>query len=253
MKDSLMIKKYQTEDIFGTYNLLDEKSFFGTILIDIEDNINISDSSIQYFQKWLDGDPNNPVEQEEMKNNGYQYFKMSPGLENLTIIDVVKIKNDNHKIYKILQNDIDEKYNTRWELNIDIKKILIEYLFGKIKEARTFKSMDYSVFMNNNINDTIYKYIELNMLDRFEFFKIDLYIEYIDIKKNSSYNLIVNKQFDPIYTHHIKRDEFKITNVNMKQDLYLDKLAPLDIFYYQTKPSSEYRFNYYFDISYKKI
>ena len=50
MKDNLMLEKYETESINGTFNLSEEKTFFNTKVMDIEDEVHIIDKSIQYFQ-----------------------------------------------------------------------------------------------------------------------------------------------------------------------------------------------------------
>jgi len=247
MKDNLMLKKYKTEKINGTFNLLEEKTFFGTKVMDIEDEIHVTDRSIQYFQVFTGGTPL------EMINNGYQFSSINQYEEDLFIMDVVQVKYDNHTITKTLQNELEEKFNTRWEIDINIKKILIQYLFGKIKNARTFKSLNYENFSNKNINDSIYSYIDNNLLDRYEFDSIDLYIKYIDIKDNVIYTATAIKQFDPQFNQSVELPNYKVTNANMELDLYLDQLAPIKVLYYQTESSSDFKFDYYYNIHYKKI
>jgi len=247
MKDNLMLKKFKTENVNGTFNLIEEKSFFGTKLMDIEDEIHLTDKSVQYFQVFTGGTPL------EMINNGYQYSIVNLYEETLFIMDVVEIKYDNHNIIKGLQKKTDEEQNTRWEIDIDIKKILSQYLFAKIKESRTFKSMNYDNFSNNNINNSIYEYIDKNLLDRYEFDSIDLFIKYIDIKNNVIYSNSAIKQYDPKFNQSIELPEYKITNTNINLDLYLDKLAPIKVDYYQTESSLQYKFDYYFNLHYKKI
>jgi len=247
MKDSLMLKKYQIEDVSGLYNLKEEKSFFGTKIMDIDDNISITDKSIQYYEIREIGTP------EDELNNGYQYFKLNDILEKITILDVVNIKYENHIISKSLQDSDIEKNNTKWEIKIDIKNILRQYLFGKIKEMRTFKSLSYDLFSNNNINSSIYEYIEMNILDRYELDKIELYVKYINIKDNVVYSNIVFKQYDPLFNQSIELEENLVRNTNLTLDLYLDKLAPITINYSQVKSSSEYKFDYYYNLYFKKI
>lgn len=247
MKDNLILKKYDTENVNGSFNLIEEKTFFNTKVMDIEDEIHITDKSIQYLQIFSGGTSS------EMINNGYQYFEMNQFLETLFIMDVVQVKLDNHTINKLLQTKQDEKNNTRWEININIKEILIEYLFGKIKEARTFKSMSYVDFSTNNINKSIYEYIRVNLLDRYEFDSVELFVKYIDIKNNAVYTALPHKQYDPKYNQSVEETEYKVTNANMKLNLFLDKLAPIKINYFQTKPGLDYKFDYYYNIHYKKI
>ena len=247
MKDSLILKKYKIENVPGTYNLKEEKTFFGTKIMDIEDYIEITDKSIQYYELEISG---TTIEEQ---NNGYQYFKLDTTIEKIVIQDIVGIKNKYHSIKKVTQNQQSEINNTQWEIKIDIKSILKEYIFGKIKERRTFKSIDNTVFINRNINKSIYEYIDLNILDRYELDKIDLYVKYIDIKNNILYSNLVVKQFDPIFNQSIEMDEYLVRNTNIKLDLYLDKLAPITVDYYQIKSSSDYKFDYYFNLYFRKI
>ena len=247
MKDSLMLKKYKVESVSGSYNLTEEKTFFGTKIMDIEDSISITDKSIQYYELDIVGTLL------EEANNGYQYQELNKTIEIVRIFDVVDIKNNNHKIKKTLQDVQSEINNTHWEITIDIKSILRQYLFGKIKEMRTFKSMMNTTFINKNINNSIYNYIDKNILDRYELDKIELYVKYIDIKNNVIYSNLAIKQYDPLFNQSIELDKYLVRNTNLKLDLYLDKLAPIIVDYYQTKSSSEYKFDYYYNIFFKKI
>jgi hypothetical protein len=245
MKDSLMLKKYKTEKVPGTYNLIEEKTFFGTKIMDIEDYIEITDKSIQYYELNVSGT--------SQENNGYQYYELNTFIEDVIIQDIVNIKNENHTIKKTLQSKETEINNTHWKIKIDIKSILSQYIFGKIKETRTFKSIESSVFINRNINKSIYEYIENNILDRYELDNIELYVKYIDIKNNIIYSNLAIKQYDPLFNQSIEIEENRVRNTNLKLDLYLDKLAPITVDYYQTKSSTEYKFDYYFNLYFKKI
>lgn len=254
MKENLILKKFIKEPVNGTFNLLEEISFFGAKIMDIEDNISITDHSVQYFQSWYQvTDPNDSIQQELAKSNGYQFYELNLFEEDLFILDTVALKFDNHTITKMQQNDLDNKYNTRWEIVVDIKTILREYLFAKIKEQRTFKSLKYSNFMNNNINESIRQYINLNLLDRYKFDGVDLYINYIDIKNNSVYNNLTLKQYDPVYDSSIELPENLVANANVQINNYIDPISTVRITYFQTMPSTNYKFEYYFNIKYQKI
>ena len=247
MKTNLMLKQFNKSKINGTFNLLEEKTFFGAKVMDIDDEIHVTDKSIQYHQVLKTGTSL------EMINNGYQFSKLNLNEEDLFILDVVRIKDENHNIQQTLQNEFSTKYNMRWEINVDIKQILIEYLFGKIKHFRAFKSLNNTNFSNNNINDSIHSYIVSNLIDRYEFTSIDLYIKYISIKDNVTYTTTTIKQFDPRFSHAIFKEENRVTNANIKSDLYLDQLQPIKVYYFQTELSTDFKFDYYFDLHYKKV
>lgn len=240
MKENLMLKKYITEPANGTFNLLEKTTFFGSKMIDIEDSIIINDAAIDYFQY------SNNLE----SNDGYQYYVLNNFLETFFLLDLVQIKYDNHTISKGQQIEQSNLFNTKWIITLDIKTILREYLFAKIKNERTFKSLKYYNFLNNNINESIRQYINLNILDRYQFEKIDFYIKYIDIKNNSLYNGSTLKQFDPQYDSSIELASNKVSNIEISN---INLLNTININYSQTKPSDNYKFDYYFNIYYTKI
>jgi len=254
MKENLILKKFKKETVNGTFNLLEEETFFGSKVMEIEDEISIDDKGVQYFQYFYNVlDPNDTTGQTLAKNNGYQYFEINQFQEEFFLLDVVDLKYDNHNISKTQQSDIDEKNNTKWVIQLDIKEILRQYLFAKIKERRTFKSITYSNFMNNDINESIYNYIDLNLLDRYKFNYLEFFVKYTDIKNNTIYSNSTLKQFDPIFKSDIESVENKNTSVNVEINNYIDPLAPVKINYSQTKPSTDYKFDYYFNIYFLKI
>jgi hypothetical protein len=221
--------------------------------MEIEDSISIKDKSVQYYQYFYNvTDPNNDNQIELARNNGYQYNEVNEILESFFLLDVVNLKNNNHTIIKQQQSESDEKYNTKWTIEIDIKNILIEYLFAKIKERRTFKSVKYTNLMNKDINNSIYDYIKINLLDRFKFNYLEFYSKYTNIKDNTIYQKTL-KQFDPQYKSDIELLENKDNSVNVQIDNFIDPLAPVTINYFQKKPSTEWKFDYYFNIHYLKI
>lgn len=243
MKDDLILKKYKKEKVNGTFNLLEEETFFLSKIMDVEDNILLDEKSVQYFN-YINIDD---------KNDGYQNYELNTFIEDLIIVDMVKIKKNNHTIIQKQQNNRDKIYNTRWEINLNVKNMLIEYLFAKIKERRTFKSITYDRLKNENINQSIYDYIRLNLLDRYEFDKIDFYVKYENIKNNSIFDLDTIKTYNPQFKSEINLSEYKNNSVNVKIDKLIDNLMNVKINYNQSKPSTEYTFSYYFNIYFKKI
>lgn len=241
MKENLILKKYQTEPVYGTYNLTEEKTFFGSKVMEVEDEIIINNSAIQYFQF---SDINDP-------NNGYQYYELDLFFEELLLLELVNLKRNNHTINKFHQSEIDERYNTRWKIEINTREILMQYLFAKIKERRTFKTIDHTLLRNKNINESIYLYISKNILDRYKFDKIDFFVKYEDIKDVSQ--LTILKKYDPIFKSEIQLKKYKVENINVEINNFIDPLSTLKMNYSQTKPSTDYKFDYYFNIYYKKI
>lgn len=255
MKDTLILYKFNTIPVNGTFNLLEERTFFGSKMMEIEDTIKIDKTSIQYNQYWIDTNINTGSTYMELsKNNGFQNYVFNQSLEDVFIQDLVLLKLDNHTIKKFQQSDIDLKNNTRWEITLDIKNILKTYLFYRIKEARTFKGLNYNNFINNSINNSIYDYITLNVMDRYKFDSLDLYVQYQKINLNNNlYNLSALLQYDPRFDSSVEISQNKVTNSNVQQGDVVDQLSNVKLIYNQTKPSTEYKFDYYFNIWFKKI
>lgn len=243
MKDNLELKKFERENINGSFNLFEQKTFFNSKIMDIEDNIIIDDKSIQYYQ----------VIDDNEFGIGYQYKEMNQNKEGFILFDMINTKKENHIISLLQQSDVDKMYNTKWSITINVKNILREYLFSIIKKQRTFKSIKSENFINKNINQSIYTYIDNNLLDRYEISQTNLYVKYYNIKNNDVFVTTLLKQYNPLYDGDIKSDDTYVKNINIIQNNLTDSLANIIINYSQTKPSTEYKFDYYYEIIYKKI
>jgi len=237
MKSNLMIKKYIVESDNGTKNMKTIKSFFGTKLIDIEDSIIIDNKSIRYSDI-----------------NGYQYFNIEylGATENEQLIDLTDLKNTYHTISLQTQSIIDIENSTKWSIDIDIKNILKKYLFGKIKESRTFKTIKTIDTKNSDIDDSIYSFIDYNILNRYELDKIDFYVKYTNFNTSNVFNNNII-QYNPIFIDILYNDTYLIKNYNLIKKDQFENLTNIKILFNQIKPSTDYKFDYYFNINYKKI
>ena len=50
MRRSYISPEFKYDKVFGTYNMLEQSSFFGSKMLEIEDTISISNQSILYYQ-----------------------------------------------------------------------------------------------------------------------------------------------------------------------------------------------------------
>lgn len=238
MKSDLIITRFKTEPIIGTKETNDTKTFFGSKMVDIEDYVIIDNSTIQYSELFKTGTTD---------NNGYQYYQDIDQLESIYLVSLTDLKGSNHNINLVSQSSIDLKNNTQWTMTIDWKKILSEYIFYKLKNRRTFKCVKYTDVLSENINLFIRKYISDNLINRYVFTQLNLYVQYIEIDGSNQY-MDPNLLFDPIYTIDVKKDENLITNAN---SIVSD--TTLIVNYKQTKPSEKMKFNYYFDLIFTKL
>lgn len=240
MKNNLILKKFSTNSVPGTMNQKELRTFFGGKIIYSEDNIYINNDSINFSQVVSD------------INNGYQYYDVSLAknkevnyYENLT-----DLKANNQSISLFSQNSASLNNNTKWEITINGSAILKDYLFFKIKEQRVFKNINSDEVYSNDINNAIYEYITANIFGRYRLNKIDFYVNYYDIKKQSIQDNIF-LQYNPNFDVSVYKSE-NLSNMNIAGfDPY--KFDLITIQYSQSKPSNQYSFNYYFDLNFTKI
>jgi hypothetical protein len=241
MKSDLMLKKYTGTYVSGTANEKELRHVFGSKMLDIEDIITIDDSSIQYSDVVSDDN-----------NNGFQDYQYSPS-EQIQIVDLFELKENNSVINLQSQSDLDKINNTKWLLKINAKKILQDYLFYKLKESRTFRCIYYEDLYGYDVNTFIRKYIDENVLNRYQFDSIKLFVKYINLLTENTIYTSVKLKYNPIFSQTANSPEYIIKNANIGEVDNIIYLDNLDVYYNQTKKSTEYKFDYYFDIIYKKI
>jgi len=238
MKSDLIISRYKTEKIIGTKSSYDARTFFGSKMIDIEDNITIDDSLIQYSEVY---------DTEDKRNSGYQYYNDIDNIEKIYLVSLFDVKDNYHTITLGSQSTTDLRLNTNWTILVNWKDILIQYIYLKLKEQRTFKTIKFQNVLSENINLYIKKYIENNLTSRYDIGIIDFYIKYYDLDigdQDTDPNLLLN----PIFDASIKSEENRIKNVNTTTFPEI-----LNIQYKQTESSQYKMFHYYFDLNINKV
>jgi len=238
MKSNLMLIKFITTPEKGTYEMKETKSFFGSKMMDIEDNLIIDDKSIQYSQRPTDG---------------FQYYDNTVvGVnETVYVTSCNDVKRDNHIVTLLQQTETNLNNNTRWQYNIDIRSILKLYLYSKIKESRTFRAIRTSDLLNQNIDNAVYDYISDNIIDRFKLDSINFYVLYENIATSQTNVSGTKLKFNPSWDFNIRNSNNLVNDINIISDT--TNLNPLIFNYNQIKPSTDYRYNYYFDLFYSKI
>jgi len=238
MKSDLIISRYKTEKIIGTKSSFDARTFFGSKMIDIEDNITIDNSLIQYSEVY---------DTDDKRNNGYQYYDDVDNVEKIYLVNLFDVKDNYHTITLGSQSATDLRLNTNWTILVNWKDILIQYIYLKLKEQRTFKTIKFQNVLSENINLYIKKYIENNLTSRYEIGIIDFYIKYFDLDEgdeDTNPNLLLN----PIFDASIQSEENRVKNVNTTTFPEI-----LNIQYKQTESSQYKKFHYYFDLNINKV
>jgi hypothetical protein len=242
MKSDLVLKKFSISMIPGTMNQKELRTFFGGKMIFTENVININDDTIDYSHVV------------SSFNNGYQYFDATTipdEWETKYSENLIDLKMNNQSISLLSQTSSSYQNNTKWQININGASILTDYFYFRLKEQRVFKMINENELYYNDIDTGVYEYIKDNIFSRYRLENIKFYVKYFDLKIEQSLRKNVLLQYDPKYDYDAFATE-NLTNVNIIGfDPY--RFDNIILQYNQSKPSNQYRFDYYFDLNFSKI
>lgn len=229
MRRNFISPEFSYVQVFGTNNMEEESSFFGSKMMEIEDMIEIKSNSIVYYQ-------NSVGEQLDLEKE-YDFQNM--------IYNVVDDKKKNH----ILTLDDFQSQNqsdnfAKWIMTINVRDILKNYLFAILKRERSFEGVQNEMTLNKNVNSSIKDYIERNILNRYKFSQLELYISPNSLLNNE------NLKYKNIWDDKIDQPQFKSTQFASEIDNNFEKMK---IYFSQNFSSSFYSFRYYFNLKFEKL
>jgi hypothetical protein len=224
-----MSPEYSNTQIYGTFNMVEESNFFGAKMLEVEDSIYVSNQNIIYYQRPT-GEQIDLAIESSLPTQVYSASDNMKSHQKLTLDDS--------------QLDYQKESNTKWILNIDLRNILSDYLFAIMKRYRTFEGISNPLTKNNDVNTAIREYISNNVTNRYKLSRLDLYVSYTDLR---SQNVLR-------YKNNWKSTIISDSNLLKKKqmDVAFDE-STLKILFTQEKPSSQYNFDYYFNILFEKI
>lgn len=243
MRRTYISPEFDYKRVNGTFNMKEESSFFGSKMLEIEDSISISNQSLVYFQS---------LSKEQLDLN------IESSLSPISYSSS-EDKQANHSLIFDDSQSISQKNSmTKYLLSIDLKSILSNYIFATLKRYRTFEGVKNNMTKNGDVDFAIKEYIDKNILDRYKLDKIELFINYVNIKDQSilKYNNIWSGYTDPvtlrsaISTSEILNDKYKLNKFESKTEFDYSSTI---IQFTQEKNSSEYCFDYFFKLLYQKI
>lgn len=228
MRRSYISPEYKINKVYGTYNMVEESNFFSAKMLEIEDFVEIVNQDIIYYQK----DTNEQLD-----------LSVESSLTSLVYSSSI-----NKQTYHTLTLDKSQpafqlNKNTRWILEINLNQIFSDFIFSSLKKYRTFEGLKNNMTLENDVNVSIRKYIENNIRNRYKLNRVELLINYKDLRnqdilkwKNTwNSNLTSEQKMNKIQTETAS-DESKIT-----------------IIFEQEKPSETYNYEYYFNIYFDKL
>lgn len=218
--------KYLTRS--GSLNMKETTSFFGSKMLDIEDSIIVDNSNLVYYS-----------------NTQGEQISLSLERNNPAIVyNTVSDKQSNHTIIQDKaqsQNQINS--NCRWIIDVELRKILQNYLFAQLKQARTFEGVLNNDTLFGNVDDSIRQYVTANILSRYAFTGVDFYVEYVDLS-NQDRKRFVNT-FREISTA-------SSTTTRIQSVANFDN-SKLRIIFDQERPTTTSVFDYYFIPKWQKV
>ncbi len=141
MRRTYISPEFEYNKVYGTFNMKEQSSFFGSKMLEIDDMISIKNDNIIYYQL----------------SNGEQIdIRSESGIYPQIIYDAVLDKKTNHTIIiDESQTEYEKSQNARWIVDIQIQNILRNYIFATLKKFRTFEGVRNNMTINNSINSSI--------------------------------------------------------------------------------------------------
>lgn len=227
MRRSYISPEYDSNIVNGTFNMVEQPTFFGSKMLEIENSIYIDSTDIIWYQR-----PNNEQLDFSIESSLESYFYSSSDS-----------KKSNHKLFiDDKQTAFQRESNTRWILEVDLSTILQNYIFSSMKKYRTFEGLRNDMVIYNDVDVALKDYIKSNVINRYKFSKIELFIEYKELRNN---NILRYKNvWNPNVPKDSRLDKFQLTQI------VTDSLISVS---FEQRPSSQFAFEYYFNILFDKI
>jgi hypothetical protein len=229
MRRNYISPEFIYQKVYGTLNMKEQTSYFGSKMLKISDSISIKNDNIIYYQ------------QATGEQLDYNTEKSLPQI----IYNAIDDKSKNNTILLDPSQSADNKNNNAtWILDIQLKTVLTNYIYATLKKSRCFEGITNNMTINHHINDSITDYINKNVLDRYQFSKIEMYLKSFPLI--SVGGLQYNNIFDP----NIENVNNLFTKIQTTTDFNdLD----LKVTFNQPDPANLYAFNYYFNLYFTKI
>jgi hypothetical protein len=232
MRRTYISPEFNYNRVFGTFNMREESTFFGSKMLEIEDSLDLHNQGIIYYQ-----------------SSNFEQIDIS--IET-SLTPIVYSTSDDKKINHTLiiddsQSDSQRNTQTRYIMNIDLKTILKNFLFATLKQYRTFEGVRNNMCYSGDINTSIKDYIEKNIVDRYKFERVDLFLKYVDLRDQNV------RRFNNIWsidTDDVSKSEYQLKRFQTETD-FNDSTVKLT--FNQEQSSQIYSFEYYFKLFWSKL
>ena len=230
MRRTYISPEFLYTPVFGTLNMVEQSSFFGSKMLEIADSIEIKNDSIIYYQ---------------IPTGEQIDFEIESALSQV-VYDTVADKGINHTLkLDESQTESQKNGNAKWILDINLKSVLRNYVFANLKKYRTFEGVQNSMVIDKNVNSAILSYIDNNVLNRYKFSRVEFFYRSVELlttgglKYSNTYD--VNIELVPNSVYNKIQTETDPEYVDVRVSFYQDKSA------------SQYAFKYYFNLYFEKL
>lgn len=227
MRRNYISPEFKYSDKSGTFSESEIKVPFGSKMMEIDDLIKLEEDSIVWFEN----------------SNSEQLDFLSEQSLTPKSLDIVDLKRKSHTLEIDNTQPLNQmNTNTKWILKINILNLLTEVIFAKIKNARTFEGIISSQTNKNNVNAFIKDYIFKNLISKYKFDSLNLFVRYNSLNNNQSLRYSNNYNLFSKLTA-AKLNKF---STNLENNILI-------VTFNQELLSTQYNFDYYFTINYSKI
>jgi hypothetical protein len=161
------------------------------------------------------------------------------------LYNTVSDKKSNHVLnLDEFQTQLERNNYAKWVMTINIRTILRNYLFATLKNSRTFEGISNGMTINQNVDFSIKEYIERNVINRYTFSGLDLYLVPVDLLT------IGSLKYQNIWDDTIGADEYKFTKFSTVTDF---RFEDIQVFFSQNFSASQYAFRYYYNLNFSKL
>ena len=217
---------------FGTYDMTESSSLFGSKMLEIEDELDLHNQSIIYYQN-------------------LQKEQIDISIESSLPAIIYSVSDDKKSKHTLSinesQNEFQRNGNTKYILTIRIQELLMNYIFATLKNSRTFEGVRNKMCRKNDIDGSISEYIIKNILNRYKLDRIDVYVKYNDLRLQTALRFSNKWSVD---TDAISTSNYLLKKLEINTSF---DGSSAKINFNQEKSSQNYNFDYYFKLNYKKI
>lgn len=229
MRRNYMSPEFNKVKVYGSFNMVEESNFFAAKMLDIENSIYLQKQDIIYYQN-LSGEQIDFSVESTLTSNVYSAINNKRDYHTLKIDETQTLTQKNK--------------NTKWNLEINLKQILSDYVFASMKRYRSFEGLTSKMTRYESVNVAIQRYVEFNVLDRYKLGEVELFISYKNLRSQSLL------RFKNDWNPNVESVENKFTK--LQTETAVDG-SSIKVSFNQEEDSQQFSFDYFFNLYFEKI